>query len=83
MYNIKLLSHSQKDLDDLPSKTFSRIKDAILTLAQNPRPHGSQKLTNSEGYRVRVGDYRILYRIDDKAKEIYVYRVKHRREAYR
>ena len=83
MYVIKLISHSQKDLDQIPPKIFTRLKDAIAALSQNPRPHCSQKLTSHEGYRIRIGDYRILYRIDDKAKEIYIYRVKHRRDAYR
>lgn len=44
---------------------------------------GCQKLVGEDGYRIRVGDYRILYRIDDSAKAIYTYRVKHRKEVYR
>ena len=83
MYQIKLISQAQKDLDQLPATIFQLVKRVIIKLGENPRPVGSIKLTNREGYRQRVGDYRILYRIDDKAKEIYIYRVKHRKDVYR
>lgn len=83
MYSIKLIPQAQKDLDKLSVKVFNKIKTAILKLSYAPRPHGSIKLTQAEGYRIRVGDYRLLYRIDDNSKEIYVYRIKHRREVYR
>lgn len=62
---------------------FRRIKAAILALASDPGPAGALRLTASEGFRIRVGDYRVLYRVDDGAGVVYVYRVKHRREAYR
>jgi len=52
-------------------------------LAGNPRPVGNRKLTAREGYRVRVGDYRILYRIDYEAKSVVVYRVMSRGDVYR
>ena len=83
MYQIRLIPQAQKDLDKFPHDTFYRIKAEILELQQNPRPHGVEKLTHQEAYRVRVGDYRILYRIDDSTKEIFIYRIKHRKEAYR
>ena len=83
MYKIKILPHAQKDLDHLQHKIFNNIKDKIIKFANNPRPNGAIKLTNEDGYRVRIGDYRVLYRIDDKSKEIYIYRVKHRKEVYR
>ena len=83
MYRIKLISQVQKDLDQLPTTIFQPIKRATIKLGENPRPTGAIKLTNREGYRQRAGDYRILYRIDDKAKEIYIYRVKHRKDVYR
>lgn len=51
-------------------------KKAIPPLTTNPRPYGSKKLTEKEGYRIRVGDYRILYTIDDEAKVVVVYRIK-------
>ena len=83
MYGLKILPQAQKDLDRLYGKIFSKIKNKILCLIDNPRPYDAIKLTNEEGYRIRVGDYRVLYRIDDKSKGIFIYRIKHRKEAYR
>lgn len=83
MYKLKILPAAQKDLGLLRGKIFQRIKNEIILLSNNPRPYGALKLTNENGYRIRVGDYRVLYRIDDKEKEIFIYRVKQRKEAYR
>lgn len=83
MYRLKILPQAQKDLDQFHGKIFNNIKEEILNLAHNPRPHGTLKLTNEEGYWIRIGDYRVLYRIDDKTKEVFIYRIKHRKEAYR
>lgn len=83
MYRLKLITPAQKDLDAFHGKAFEMIKKRILSLSSNPRPFGAIKLTQEEGYRIRAGDYRILYRIDDKEKEVIIYRVKHRKEAYR
>lgn len=55
----------------------------LEALGKNPRPQGAIKLSAEEGHRVRMGSYRVLYRIDDRMKVVFVYRVKHRREAYR
>ncbi len=83
MYNIKLIPQAQRDLDKLEEKIFQDIKNKINTLRDNPRPYGCEKLTDEEGYRVRVRDYRILYRINEKDKTVFIYRVRHRREVYR
>ena len=83
MYKIKLIPSAKKDLDHLEKKVLVQVKDKILALSSDPRPHNCIKLTADEGYRIRTGDYRILYRIDDKKKINYIYRVKHRREVYR
>ena len=83
MYELKILPQAQKDLDQLHGSIFNNIKKKIIQLASNPRPYGAVKLTNEEGYRVRAGDYRVLYRIDDRLKEVFIYRIKHRREVYR
>ena len=80
---IKIIPRAQKDLDKLEEKLFNDIKDKIGSLKNNPRPPGCEKLTDEEGYRVRVRNYRILYRINDKAKIVFIHRVRHRREAYR
>jgi mRNA interferase RelE/StbE len=83
VYKIEVIPSAQKDLDDLEKKFFIQIKNRIDSLKSQPRPAGCLKLTAEEGYRLRSGDYRILYRIDDKNKIIYIYRVKHRKESYR
>ena len=83
MYKIKLIAQGQKDLDKLPQPFFLKIKTVLEHLSSNPRPHGCLKLTGEEGFRVRIGDYRVLYRINDETKEIFIYRIKHRKDAYR
>ncbi|MEK6714658.1 MAG: type II toxin-antitoxin system RelE/ParE family toxin [Candidatus Omnitrophota bacterium] len=83
MYRLKIIAHAQKDLDTFHGKDFESIKKKILSLSTNPRPFGAIKLTQEESYRIRAGDWRILYRIDDKQKEVIIYRIKHRKEAYR
>ena len=82
-YHLKIIPRAGKDLDELEVRDFESVKKKILLLGENPRSFGCQKLAADEGYRVRAGDFRILYRIDDHAKEVIIYRVKHRREVYR
>ena len=83
MHKIQILPSAIKDLDRLDKKFFAQIKAKILALSSNPRPPNCLKLTAEEGYRLRSGNYRVLYRIDDKNKIVYIYRVKHRKESYR
>ena len=83
MYKVAVIPSAQKDLDNLEKKFFTQIKDKINSLASNPRPPNCLKLTAEEGYRLRSGNYRILYRIDDKHKIVYIYKIKHRKESYR
>ena len=82
MYDVFLLPPARKDLDGLEVRIFRQILKKIRALREEPRPHGCLKLTAEEGYRLRTGDYRILYRIDDGAKRIFIYRIKHRKDAY-
>lgn len=83
MYNIRIIPAAQKDMDGLPVKIYNQVKDKILPLARNPFPHGCIKLTANDGYRIRSGNYRILYRVDSNSKTVFIYRIKHRKEAYR
>jgi mRNA interferase RelE/StbE len=76
MYSVRVLRVALKDIEDLPRDYARLVSQHIDQLAQNPRPAGAIKL---QGESV----YRILYDIDDKEQEVVVYRVKHRREAYR
>ena len=73
----------EKELDSLSAKLRERIIQRLLALEENPRPQGVKKLQGEESYRLRIGDYRALYSIDDKKKEVLVYAVGHRREVYR
>jgi len=83
MYRVLLLPAAQRDLDHLDPHLLRKIKEKIRALSAEARPFGAIKLTAQDGYRFRSGDHRILYRIDDKRKVIYIYRVKHRRDSYR
>lgn len=82
-YFLFILPPAEKDLDRLSRETYQRIRKSLLKLEQNPRPPGALKLTGEEGYRIRAGAWRVLYRIDDSLRHVVVYRVKHRREVYR
>jgi len=75
---------AEKDLNRLPPDVFQRVITALCGLKESPRPPGSKKLSGSPpGWRIRVGDYRIIYDVDDRAKCVRVLRVRHRREVYR
>jgi mRNA interferase RelE/StbE len=65
------------------SDILRRIDEAILALSVNPRPAGAAKLAPGELWRIRVGDYRVLYEIDDRVATITIARIRHRSEAYR
>ena len=84
-YAVLLESRAEKELKALPEQTLRRIDIKLQALSLNPRPRGAAKLRGkeSEGWRFRIGDYRILYQIDDKENIVRIYRIKHRREAYR
>jgi mRNA interferase RelE/StbE len=84
VYEVYLERAAENDLKRLPTTTFHRIIPHIKALAENPRPSSCRKLTGSKNdWRMRVGDYRILYEIDEKAKCVRIMRVRHRREVYR
>ena len=84
-YVVLLESRAEKELKALQEQTLRRIDIKLRALSLNPRPRGAAKLRGkeSEGWRFRIGDYRILYQIDDKENTVRIYRIKHRREAYR
>ncbi len=84
LYDIKLMPQAQKDLDGFSGKLLSRLEETILRLYEEPRLHNSKKLSGSGSrWRIRVGDYRILYEIDDSHKIVKVFRIAHRKEVYR
>ena len=84
MYRVLLEHAAEKDLGRLSSEVHDRVIAAIQKLAANPRPPGCRKLAGSKNdWRIRVGDYRIIYEIEDQARVLRVNRVRHRREVYR
>ncbi|MCX5749445.1 MAG: type II toxin-antitoxin system RelE/ParE family toxin [Candidatus Saganbacteria bacterium] len=83
MYGVVVERKAAKEIESLPAEAIQRITDAIESLKANPRPRGVKKLSGEDGWRIRIGDYRILYTIDDGQRLVAVYRVKHRREVYR
>ena len=82
-FSVHLKRSVEKELDHLPSDTYKKIILRIISLRDNPRPRGVKKLTGKNGYRLRIGNYRILYTINRENKIIDIYSVAHRKEVYR
>ncbi len=83
-YQLIILPKAEKELKKLPKQLFTKVDEAILHLADNPRPSGCKKLTGfNDTYRIRVGNYRILYRIEDTQLIIEVIRVADRKDVYK
>ena len=84
MYDVLIERTAERDLKSLPTAVFARIVPRIKALADNPRPTGCHKLAGSKSdWRIRIGDYRVVYEIDDAGKHVKIFRVRHRREVYR
>jgi len=84
MYRVLLERAAEKDLKRLSSAIHNRVIASIQAFARNPRPPGSRKLTGSKNdWRIRVGDYRVVYEILDDVRAVRINRVRHRREVYR
>ncbi len=84
MYRVFLERAAERDLKQLSARLHNRVIAAIQALARNPRPAGCRKLTGSDNdWRIRVGDYRVIYEISDAVRIVHVNRVGHRREVYR
>jgi mRNA interferase RelE/StbE len=83
-YNIVFKPSVEKDLRSLPKSVIARVLRQIEALRENPFPRQSVKLAGAEQlYRIRVGDYRVVYAVDKEAQEIIVQYIRHRREVYR
>lgn len=79
-----LLSNSaQKDLDKLSDDVTLKVSKKLYELSVNPYMYGSEKLSGNKGYRIRIGDYRVVYIIDKRNKLITIIKIGHRREIYR
>jgi mRNA interferase RelE/StbE len=81
-YAVLASTAAQRDFRRLPPQMKERMRSAMADLAEDPRAR-SEKLVGEDAYRRRVGDHRIVFRIDDAAREVLVVRIKHRRDVYR
>ena len=82
-YLVYLKRSAEKELDRLPTEVHDRIIKQLISLRDSPRPPGVKKLHGRDGYSIKVGDYRILYVIDESEKKVEVVSVGHRKEVYR
>ena len=82
-YAIRIMASAERDMKSLPSDVFRRVGNAILSLEVAPRPRTCKRLRGRKGYRMRVGDYRILYLVDDASRAVDVVAVGHRKDVYR
>jgi mRNA interferase RelE/StbE len=85
MYRIRFKKSAEKEIAKLPNKAISQIKPVIDGLALNPRPPGSKKLESQKEplWRIRVGDYRVIYLIEEIIKIIEIRKIGHRKDIYR
>ena len=81
-YSLEIKRSAAKELADLPTKDRDRLVARIKALAVDPRPPGAEKLSGQDRYRVRQGDYRILYEIVDDQLIVTLVRIGHRRDVY-
>jgi len=78
-----ILPRAEKEMKALPQEEYQRVKRAILALADKPRGQKSKKLTGRDGWRIRIGRYRIIYEVDDQARTVVILHVGHRKNVYR
>ncbi|HEV2355512.1 MAG TPA: type II toxin-antitoxin system RelE/ParE family toxin [Puia sp.] len=81
-YTVLILPSAQKQLSKLPNAIAIRIEDKLLELEHDPRPPGCKKLRGRDAWRIRIGDYRAIYEIDDDRLIVTVITIGHRREVY-
>ena len=82
-YAVSILRSAQKQLEKIPFEPQDRILGLLSSLADSPRPVGASKLVGRNGMRIRVGNYRVLYEVDDDAKNVLVVAIAHRKDVYR
>jgi mRNA interferase RelE/StbE len=82
-YRLEIQTGAERDLERLSPLILDRVEGRIRRLAGDPRSAGTQKLSGAERYRVRVGDHRIIYKIDDASRIVTVTQIGHRRDVYR
>ena len=81
-YRVEILPRAAKALGKLPGRDYERVRDAISALGEEPRPRGCKKLVSREGWRIRIGRYRVIYEIADRIRVVTVLDVGDRRDVY-
>lgn len=82
-YKVLIKRSAAKEIEDLPLRDRRRVVSRIESLGTEPRPHGCEKLSGQDRYRIRQGDWRILYEIDDREESVMIVKIGHRRDVYR
>ena len=82
-FNIYLERRALKQISNFNKKEVLKIKSAISDLSENPRPFGYIKLKGENAYRIRIGDFRIIYEIIDKEEKVIIITIIHRKDAYK
>ena len=82
-YFVEITPSAVKDYRKIPQRDAKKITAAIDALASDPRPHNCKKLENRDAYRIRIGDYRVIYEINARIITVSVIRIRHRKEVYK
>ena len=82
-YRVAFKSSAEKELRAIPKPDIRRIAEKISALAEEPRPRGCEKLSGQRRYRLRQGNWRIVYEISDESRSVLIFKIGHRREVYR
>jgi mRNA interferase RelE/StbE len=81
-YKLKVKKSAEKELGEIPKRDLLKIINKIQSLSDDPHPEGSIKLSNQEKYRLRVGNYRVLYKVEDNILTIFIVKIGHRKDIY-
>jgi len=82
-YKVLIKPSAAKELEEVPDKGRRRVAERVAALSQNPRPPGCEKLTGGDRFRIRQGNYRIVYSVADKELTVLVVRIGNRKDVYR
>jgi len=81
-YEVLIRRRAAKQLAELPLRDYDRVKVSVFALGDNPRPQGCLKLTGRPGWRIRIGNYRVIYEVEDQSRTVTVLDVGNRRDIY-
>ncbi|MBI4676374.1 MAG: type II toxin-antitoxin system RelE/ParE family toxin [Elusimicrobia bacterium] len=82
-YRVSVRASAERELRAVPKTHLRLLMEKVKRLAEDPRPHQCEKLSGEDRYRIRQGDWRVVYSVDDTLKQVVVVKVGHRREVYR